>query len=89
VSGEKNYILYYAMLRQDKNHFYRYDEPNESNKDEPLSYVLHESPASVSTVRRGHPSLFSLCITSMPYMLISLFKILRNVAGGFNLRFMA
>jgi hypothetical protein len=25
----------------------------------------------------------------MPYMLISLFKILRNVAGGFNLRFMA
>jgi hypothetical protein len=51
--------------RQNKNLWYRHDEPNEPTKKEPLSFVLFESPfTSVSTVRRGHPSLVSLDVTS-------------------------
>jgi hypothetical protein len=35
--------------------------PNYQTKEEPLSFVLFESPfTSVSTVSRGHPSLVSL-----------------------------
>jgi hypothetical protein len=34
------------------------NEPNEPNKEGPLSFVLHKSPfVSVSTVIRSHPSL--------------------------------
>jgi hypothetical protein len=43
---------------------YRHEEPNEPTKEEPLSFVLFESPfASVSTVSKGAllgPSLSSL-----------------------------
>jgi hypothetical protein len=47
--------------RQDKNLLFRPDKPNEATEEEPLSFVLFESPfASVSTVSRGHPSLVSL-----------------------------
>jgi hypothetical protein len=47
--------------RQDKNLLYWQNKPNEPTNEGPLSFVLHESPlASVSTVRRGHPSLASL-----------------------------
>jgi hypothetical protein len=45
--------------RQNKNLLYLHYEPNEPTKEEPLSYVLLESPfASDSAVSsRGHPSL--------------------------------
>jgi hypothetical protein len=43
---------------------HRLDEFNEPTKEEPLSFVLFESPfSSVSTVSRGHPSLVSQRIT--------------------------
>jgi hypothetical protein len=49
--------------RQNKNLFYRHDEPNEPTKEGPLSFVLFESPfISVSTVSRGHPSLVFLVL---------------------------
>ncbi len=51
--------------RQEKSLLYRHDEPNEPTTEEPLSFVLFESPfASVSTVSRGHPSLVSLMLTA-------------------------
>jgi hypothetical protein len=41
----------------------RQNKPIEPTKEEPLSFVLFESPfTSVSTVSRGHPSLASLAI---------------------------
>ncbi len=47
---------------QDKN---LREELNEPTKEEPLSFVLFESPfASVSTVSKGHPSLVSLVLHS-------------------------
>jgi hypothetical protein len=47
--------------RQNKNLLYWQDNPNEPTKEEPLSFVLFESPiTSVSTVSRGHPFLVSL-----------------------------
>jgi hypothetical protein len=47
--------------RQAKNLLYRHEEPNESTNEGSLSFVLFESPfTTVSTVSRGHLSLFSL-----------------------------
>jgi hypothetical protein len=65
VYGDKKKYFVLGRLeqpRQDKNLFYRpHDKPNEPTKEGPLSYVLLVSPfASVSTFRRGHPSLVSL-----------------------------
>ncbi len=46
--------------RQYKKLLYQLNEPNETTKEGPLSYVLLESPfASVSTVSRDHPSRVS------------------------------
>jgi hypothetical protein len=62
-SDEKKYVLLGRLEqpRQKKNVLDRYDKPNEATKEEPLSFVLFESPfASVSTLGRGHPSLVSL-----------------------------
>jgi hypothetical protein len=40
---------------------YGHDDPNKPTKEEPFSFVLFEPPfTAVSTVSRGHPSLFSL-----------------------------
>jgi hypothetical protein len=45
--------------RQNKNLLYRHDKPKEPTKKGPLSFVLFECPfTSVSTVSRGHPSLY-------------------------------
>jgi hypothetical protein len=45
---------------------YRYDEPNEPNKEGPISFLLYKSPfASVSTFSWGHPSLASLSLGVM------------------------
>jgi hypothetical protein len=63
VWGGKKYFLLYRLVqrRQDKNLLYRNEKPIEPTKEEPLSFVLFESPvASVSTDSRGHPSLVSL-----------------------------
>ncbi len=60
--GNKYFVLgQLEQPRQDKNLLYRHYEPNEPTMEGPLSYVLLESPfASVSPVRRGHPTLLSL-----------------------------
>jgi hypothetical protein len=64
VYGEDKKYFVLGQLehpRQDKNLLYRRNELNKPTKEEPLSYVLLESPfASVSTVvRRGHLSRLS------------------------------
>jgi hypothetical protein len=47
---------------------YRHNEPNGSAKEEPLSYVLLESPfASFSTVSRVHSSLVSVVRSLLYY----------------------
>jgi hypothetical protein len=60
VYGEKKKYLVQGRIeqpRQNKNLLYWQDKPKEG----PVSFVLFESPfTSVSTVSRGHPSLFSL-----------------------------
>jgi hypothetical protein len=55
------YMFWFEQPRQDKNHLYRHDEPNEpTNHGRAASFVLRKSPfVSVSTVSRGHPSLVS------------------------------
>ncbi len=57
-------ILYWAdpdQPRQDKKSLVPARQPNEPTKEGPPSFVLRKSQfASVSTVRRGHPSLVSL-----------------------------
>ncbi len=51
---EENNIL--CCAGQDKSPLCWHDVPKEPTKEEPLSYVLQESPvASVSTVSRGPP----------------------------------
>jgi hypothetical protein len=55
---------YPDSMNPDPQSWYRHDETNEPTKEGPLSYVLQEPPfASVSTVRRGHPSMISLAQT--------------------------
>jgi hypothetical protein len=60
--GKKCFVLGRLELpRRDNNPLYGHDKPIEPTKEEPLSFVLFESPfPSVSTVSRGHPSLASL-----------------------------
>ncbi len=58
--------------RQGKNILYRHGKPNKPTNEEPLSFVLFESPfTSVSTVSMGQPlSIVSLSKTSS-YILLS------------------
>jgi hypothetical protein len=47
--------------KAEQNLLYWHGKPNEPTKEGPFSFVLLESPfTSVSTVSRGHFSLFSL-----------------------------
>ncbi len=46
-----------------------HDEPNKPTKKGPLSFVLFEAPfTSVSTVSRGHPSLYPTTSVSTAYI---------------------
>jgi hypothetical protein len=87
---EKN-MLYWADNSSHgirKNLLYRYDKPNNPTKEGSLSFVLFKSPfTSVSTVRRGHKSLW-YC-GSVSYLskegneaLYRLFIKLANIAKG-------
>jgi hypothetical protein len=58
----------YSRKRKDEHLLYRLEEPIKPTKEEPLSFVLFESPfASVSTDSRGNPTLFSLGKTQVVY----------------------
>jgi hypothetical protein len=62
----RNKIFYIGPTRAakaEKNLVYRQDKPNGPNTEGPLAFVLFESQfTSVSSVSRGHPSLFSLLV---------------------------
>ncbi len=61
--GKKKYFVLGRLERprQNKILLYWHDKPNEPTKEEPLTFVLFESPfTSLSTVSRGHSCLVSL-----------------------------
>ncbi len=64
VYGEEKNILYWptrAAKTTNKNLLYRQKNPNEPTKEGTFSFVFFASPfTSVSTVSRGHSSLYSL-----------------------------
>jgi hypothetical protein len=72
VYGERKKYFVLDRLkqpRQNKNLLYWHDKPNDPTKEGSISFALFESPfTSVSHVRRGHPSLVSLGVTTVQYL---------------------
>ncbi len=67
VSGEEKNILYWSS--QDKTKISCTGTRNPT-KEEPLSFVLLESPfASVSRISKGHPPIIFMIITSFTHFL--------------------
>ncbi len=67
LCGERKIIFWTALTieqpRQDKNLLYWNEEPNEPNKEEPLSYVLKEPICRSFNCQQGSPFSVSLSLS--------------------------